>query len=672
MSRCFPFPPPRYEKTARPDGQLASAHLHVDKEKHKEKKHKKDKKDKERKEGKEKKDKERSKDKHRDKKDRKEKHKDKKKDKSKDKSRELEEGTERHSEALHGQKVGESSRKSEENKDPRSREDLVRKIQNDKGATTQSVQNVSVSNERGRQGFSAAPALENERTAANKMHIHSINASRKTEGSGEKIISINQQKNGTAIRRGDNITSSSQRTSDVFIAAPTAEKERVKVARPLSNSTDSAPKKEGMGQRISNISILVQKRTESPNKETARKETSTSSPLLPSPAIHKGNGKVGRPMEIAPASTQRFDSPSTSSTGAGTDRGMPRSTIPSPSITIRRPNGLVRPPENISISSKKPDAGGASPAMGKEKELGARIQQNNVIDQKLVNSKPPIVEKIADGRAERMEKVRDVALDNAKKEDKKRDRHEKKKRKEKDKHKEKKKEKEAKKEKEEQNNNKEHDKLGGNNINYQVDNSLHTKSSAPPLAPPADDAKTTPADENLKKRKNHEMNGYLQNHHDMRPTKLPRPALSNTHVENGSASHVAAPLSSVKPEAINIEKAERLHKKEEKINGNQEGQRSSIEPWPQDPLAASENTAPSKKLPHPDSKYLSQIYIIPEALQMMEWHGHDDQDWLFDHDSTRPKNSNSETEADGAPQVWAQPLKIDQADVIALPYVIPF
>ncbi|EEC76526.1 hypothetical protein OsI_14316 [Oryza sativa Indica Group] len=165
-------------------------------EKHKEKKHKKDKKDKERKEGKDKKDKERSKDKHRDKKDRKEKHKDKKKDKSKDKSRELEEGTERHSEALHGQKVGESSRKSEEIKDPKSREDLVTRTQNEKGATNQSVQNFSVSNQRGREGFSAAPALENERTAANKMHSHSINASRKTEVLGQKSISINQQKMG--------------------------------------------------------------------------------------------------------------------------------------------------------------------------------------------------------------------------------------------------------------------------------------------------------------------------------------------------------------------------------------------------------------------------------------------------------------------------------------------
>ncbi|KQK12143.1 hypothetical protein BRADI_1g01830v3 [Brachypodium distachyon] len=670
-------------------------------EKHKEKKHKKDKKDKERKEGKEKKDKDRSKDKHRDKKDRKEKHKDKK-DKSKDKSRESEEGAERHGEAPVGQKSGESSRKSEEIKDPKFREDLVRKAQEEKGAEKRAAENFAVPNERSREVFSAAPALENERNGANKMRIQSINASRKNEGLAQQNINLNQQKNGTAIRRGENLNSSSQRDSDGLITAPTVEKGRVEGTRPLPKSTDSAPRKEGIGQRINNISILVQKRSESPDKEIRKKEIGTSSPLHPSPAntMQKGNGKVGRPMDNAPASKQRFDSPSASNGAAGMDRSLPRSTIPSPSITIRRPNGMARPPESFSISTKKPNAGGISPAMGREKEPGGRMLQNNVstdqklvgskapavgkeketggrtlqnnvsTDQKLLDSKPPAVEKAAVGRAERVEKVRDGAPDVAKKEDKKRDRHEKKKRKEKDKHKEKKKEKEAKKEKEEHNH-KEHDKLRENSINYQID-SLHTKPVTPPSAPPADDAKAILVDENLKKRKNHEMNGHLQNHHDMRPTKLPRPAPSSNHVENGTASHVAAPLSSMKPDAINIEKAERLHKKEEKVNGNKEAQRPLVDSGHRDPHAASGNgSTPPKKSPHPDCKYLGQIYTIPEAPQMMECEV-GDQDWLFEHSSTQSEKPKSEIEADGAAQVWAQAVRLDSADVIALPYVIPF
>ncbi|XP_019174779.1 PREDICTED: glutamic acid-rich protein [Ipomoea nil] len=88
MSRCFPFPPPGYEKKPRPE----DAGL-LKEEKHKEKKHKKDKKDKEKREGKEKKEKDRSDGKHKAKKEKKDKHKDKKekhrdkKDKNKDKER---------------------------------------------------------------------------------------------------------------------------------------------------------------------------------------------------------------------------------------------------------------------------------------------------------------------------------------------------------------------------------------------------------------------------------------------------------------------------------------------------------------------------------------------------------------------------------------------------------
>ncbi|XP_021745900.1 zinc finger CCCH domain-containing protein 13-like [Chenopodium quinoa] len=85
MSRCYPFPPPGYERKPKADGNV-----HTDvikKEKHKEKKHKKDKKDKEKKDGKEKREKERSDERHREKKDKREKRRDKKKDKEKDRDK---------------------------------------------------------------------------------------------------------------------------------------------------------------------------------------------------------------------------------------------------------------------------------------------------------------------------------------------------------------------------------------------------------------------------------------------------------------------------------------------------------------------------------------------------------------------------------------------------------
>ncbi|KAL6342668.1 hypothetical protein AAG906_013074 [Vitis piasezkii] len=82
MSRCFPFPPPGYEKKARTD----DADL-LKKEKHREKKHKKEKREKEKKEGKEKREKDRGDGRHKEKKDRKDKHRDRKKDKEKDREK---------------------------------------------------------------------------------------------------------------------------------------------------------------------------------------------------------------------------------------------------------------------------------------------------------------------------------------------------------------------------------------------------------------------------------------------------------------------------------------------------------------------------------------------------------------------------------------------------------
>lgn len=135
MSRCFPFPPPGYEKKARiEDTDLLT------KEKHKEKKHKKDKKGKDKREGskeKKNKDKERSKEKHSDKKDRKEKHKDNKyRDKEKDKNRTSDaKRIEGQPECNNGDKLGPSSLQNSENSDSRYVQDLARRIRDDDRAT---------------------------------------------------------------------------------------------------------------------------------------------------------------------------------------------------------------------------------------------------------------------------------------------------------------------------------------------------------------------------------------------------------------------------------------------------------------------------------------------------------------------------------------------------------
>ncbi|AQK60685.1 DNA binding protein [Zea mays] len=165
------------------------------------------------------------------------------------------------------------------------------------------------------------------------------------------------------------------------------------------------------------------------------------------------------------------------------------------------------------------------------------------------------------------------------------------------------------------------------------------KPSDPPIAPPVDDGKSVVPDENLKKRKNTETNGYLQNNLDMRPTKLPRPALPSNCVEDAY------------DEALEVR---RLQDKAADFSGGSvalfmgQGKLESI---------------CTRKPPHPDCKYLSQIYNIPEAPQMMELPGQEGEDCLFDKGGTQPrKPASSAPESDGVSQVWAQALKIDHAD----------
>ncbi|RLN04184.1 hypothetical protein C2845_PM13G23330 [Panicum miliaceum] len=70
--------------------------------------------------------------------------------------------------------------------------------------------------------------------------------------------------------------------------------------------------------------------------------------------------------------------------------------------------------------------------------------------------------------------------------------------------------------------------------------------------------------------------------------------------------------------------------------------------------------------PHPDTKYLSQLYSIPPAQDFSDFI---DQDWLFSQDCEERKTA--AFEAAESDQVWSDAQLIDSADVIALPYVVP-
>ncbi|KAL1211949.1 hypothetical protein V5N11_023924 [Cardamine amara subsp. amara] len=130
MSRCFPFPPPGYEKKIRTEEADS-----LIKEKHKEKKHKKEKKDKERKEGKEgkeKKEKETSKDKHKERKEKKEKRKDRK---DKDRDREKTRTSEDKKSAGVLPNTGDKEKLNNGNGESKFIQDLARRIRDEEEAT---------------------------------------------------------------------------------------------------------------------------------------------------------------------------------------------------------------------------------------------------------------------------------------------------------------------------------------------------------------------------------------------------------------------------------------------------------------------------------------------------------------------------------------------------------
>lgn len=81
-------------------------------------------------------------------------------------------------------------------------------------------------------------------------------------------------------------------------------------------------------------------------------------------------------------------------------------------------------------------------------------------------------------------------------------------------------------------------------------------------------------------------------------------------------------------------------------------------------------TVVHKKSPHPDSKYLSQVYSVPKMEELSD---SDSQEWLFSSNTsqaTKPKLE--DTEGEETRQVWADAMQIESADVYALPYVIPY
>ena len=111
--------------------------------------------------------------------------------------------------------------------------------------------------------------------------------------------------------------------------------------------------------------------------------------------------------------------------------------------------------------------------------------------------------------------------------------------------------------------------------------------------------------------------------------------------------------------------------KDRKINGVTEAQPPSVSPMKVKPVvAAADQTKPSVRPLHPDTRYLSLIYSVPKMEEPSDC---DDQEWLFSTNASQPnKPKVGPSGVEETPMVWAEAQQIASADIFALPYVIPY
>ncbi|TYI91905.1 hypothetical protein E1A91_D02G028700v1 [Gossypium mustelinum] len=278
---------------------------------------------------------------------------------------------------------------------------------------------------------------------------------------------------------------------------------------------------------------------------------------------------------------------------------------------------------------------------------------------------PKQVENNTEKRGEGKEKVKEKEGDNKTK-DRHKDKDREKKSHGKDKDRDKAKEEKAKAKAKGEHRNLELDNLKGSNKDGPGGN-INLKTSHPSK----DGNKGVVAEENLRKRKDLEKNGFFHVD-DIKPNKLPKTSSSQPLTGNG---RTLEPCQAPIPLTLDSKGAGtslKVDNKERKVNGIIEAQLLSVSPPKQlsSSAQASQIDEVSIRPPHPDLKYLSQVLSVPK---MEQWSDFDDQSWLFhsiESQSKKPKVGFSEI--DEPPQVWAEALQIESADVCALPYIIPY
>lgn len=168
-----------------------------------------------------------------------------------------------------------------------------------------------------------------------------------------------------------------------------------------------------------------------------------------------------------------------------------------------------------------------------------------------------------------------------------------------------------------------------------------------------------------------------------KPNKLPRPTFfsplkeNNKQPDGNSSSHsllgngklethqTSSPIIADKPlAAANSSPA---IKKELKPNGAIVSQAVSTAKRSSSQMNQNHEVL---KPPHPDSKYLKEVLLVPKMEDIC--HEFDDQDWLFHSTSESNMPMVRSSCEDEIPLVWAEAVPIESVDICALPYVIPY
>lgn len=614
MSRCFPFPPPGYEKKPTIDEPDL-----LKKEKRKEKKHKKDKKDKEKRDGKEKREKDRSEGKHKEKKDKKDKHRDKKDKKGKSGNPD-EKRVYGQFEGYNGEKVhpNDSTRSSSSSDKKQSslqfqngefHEHLQKKEESSKEKNSFSDDKKSSIQFCGQNGELVRNKIKATDTSENIKFVQELDRRIRDEekGTGSHQFVVEGRKNSVnkiEIQKMDGRQSIMDEAG--FGRNPTVQnKINGKTLPPLDNKIEKRieqkekmPEKESddkRGDKRKNKDRDKQRQGKDKDTEKEKKEEKAKEKSEQKRAEREKNKYIRKSESVPVPNNFPARPPENSFHGIGSEGNLKkRKDMETNGVSHEdepRPNKMGRFSSNISPENGRKLDSVQNPGSSLLDRQGA--SQGASLNSFKVGSKGQRVNGIIDPQPVSVStKTPPFSAFN-------------------------------------------HIPAKPSPIKSPPVITNHVAAAQPP--PPVPTTKPQPA---------------VPNHITPQPpTPKPLPSVPN-HITARSP-----PLSSTPPPSTTAKQPLSSRPKPPPAVVNKAA------PPPPLPLPKKKPEPPTKP-PHPDTKYLNQILSVPKLDQ---WCGFDDQEWLFSR-----KDSKKTRMEEHQVQVWSEAKHIESVDVCALPYVIPY